>query len=62
MYANNILILIIPSIRLSINLLSIIFENIPPTVVGISIKIPTENNRDIIKLIQILTWNVQGNR
>ena len=44
MYANNILILSIPSIRLSINLFSIIFENIPPTVVGISIKIPTENN------------------
>ena len=54
MYANNILILIIPSIRLSINLLSIIFENIPPTVVGISIKIPTENNKDSTKDIPII--------
>ena len=54
MYANNILILIIPSIRLSINLLSIIFENIPPTVVGISIKIPTENNKYSTKDIHII--------
>ena len=53
MYANKILSLIIPSIRLSINLLSITFENIPPTVVGISIKIPTENNRDSSKDIPI---------
>ena len=54
MYANNILILSIPSIRLSINLFSIIFENIPPTVVGISIKIPTENNSDNTKDIPII--------
>ena len=54
MYANNILNLSIPSIKLSINLLSIIFENIPPTVVGISIKIPTESTKDNTKDIQII--------
>ena len=54
MYANNIPILIIPSIRLSINLLSIIFENIPPTVGGISIKIPTENNKDSTKVMAVI--------
>ena len=48
MYANNILNLSIPSIKLSINLLWIIFENTPPIVVGISIKIPTESTKDKI--------------